>query len=521
MKLSSQLQLKGKYPRTILLLVFTISLTIFLFSSDGHRYSPDEYWAHEQTIRMVTLEPHPLYVDGESTKLFEQPEGYALWTTGSPCYNFVICSGASVANSILQAPFMFLNNYFNIITEDTVEFTMDDFGHQHYVFWRNSQNSDFTFLELSYGPIFAALSVTVFFLSSNALNYKLKTSLILTLLFGLSTPIWAYSQTSLTNIPTLFFILFSFYFFTKYHKTQSSKFLIGCGLSLGFSYLIRPDTALIIAPIMIYFLITLVKHKQKIKKLFFFFTTITPFYFISIFIEYLRFGSTVGLSTTSGEISSFSKFTVDNVIFGSTGLLFSPGVGLFIFAPILLTIFFTLPDFYKKNKGYTFIFITFIILPVFYFGHMEFWHGLVGWSARYLLLFIPFFLLPLGASLELRKNIFLRINLITLGIMGFFFNLVYIIQDVSWFVWGSPARTGLFSLGDVQTSLYIHDAVIWTFEYSQLTHSIITAFSNLQLDLFFVKLFGAPIFIILLSVSLLVQILILKKLYLKNENYLK
>ena len=59
MKLSSQLQLKGKYPRTVLLLVFSISLTIFLFSSDGHRYSPDEYWAHEQTIRMVTLEPHP------------------------------------------------------------------------------------------------------------------------------------------------------------------------------------------------------------------------------------------------------------------------------------------------------------------------------------------------------------------------------------------------------------------------------------------------------------------------------
>jgi len=522
MKLSSQLQLKGKYPRTVLLLVFTISLTIFLFSSDGHRYSPDEYWAHEQTIRMVTLEPHPLYVEGVSAKLFEQPKGYDLWATQKQvCLNFVLCSPASVANSILQVPFMFLNNYFNIINEDTVEFTLDDFTHQHYVFWRNSQNSDFTFLELFYGPIFAALSVTAFFLSSNALNYRLKTSLTLTLLFGLSTPVWAYSQTSLTNVPTLFFMLFSFYFFTKYHKTQSSKFLIGCGLSLGFCYLIRPDTALIIAPVMIYFLITLVKHKQKIKKLFFFFTTITPFYFLSVFIEYLRFGSNVGLSTTSGQISSFSEFTVDHVIFGATGLLFSPGVGLFIFAPILLTIFFTLPDFYKKNKGYTFLFITLIILPVFYFGHMEFWHGLVSWSARYLLLFIPFFLLPLGASLELRKNIFLRINLIALGILGFFFNLVYIIQDVSWFVWGSPARTGLFSLGDVQTALYIHDAVIWTFEYSQLTHSILMAFSDLQLDLFFVKLFGAPIFIITLSVLLFVQILMIKKLYLKNENYLK
>jgi hypothetical protein len=521
MKLTSKLQLKNKYPKKLLLLVFTITFTVFLFSSDGHRYSPDEDWAHLQTIRMATLEPHPLYVDGVSIKLFEHPEGYALWSSGSPCYNYVICSPASVANSILQTPFVFLNNNYDIITKDTVEFTLDDFNHQHYVFWRNSQNPDFTFLELFYGPIFAALSVTVFFLICNVLNYRLKTSLTLTLLFGLSTPVWAYSQTSLTVVPTLFFVLFSFYFFTKYQKIQSSKFLIGCGLSLGFSYLIRSDPAIIILPLMIYFLITLVKHKQKIKKFFFFFVTLTPFYFITLLIENLRFGLSVGLNTTSADISSLSRYNADglNLITGITGLLFSPGVGLFIFSPILLTLFFTFPDFYKKNKGYALLFIGFFILALTYFANIEFWHGLVSWSARYLLLLVPFLLLPLGISLELRKNIFLRIILIILGSLGFFFNLVYILQDVPWFIWGSPARSGLFSLGDVQTALYIHDAVIWTFEYSQLTHSILAVFSNLQIDLFFVKLLGTPVFIIILSILLFLQILTLKKLYLRNENH--
>ena len=96
---------------------------------------------------------------------------------------------------------------------------------------------------------------------------------------------------------------------------------------------------------------------------------------------------------------------------------------------------------------------------------------------------------------------------------------MYILQDVSWFIWGSPARSGLFSLGDVQTALYIHDAVIWTFEYSQLTHSILAVFSNLQADLFFVKLLGTPVFIIILSILLFLQILTLKKLCLRNENH--
>ena len=279
------------------------------------------------------------------------------------------------------------------------------------------------------------------------------------------------------------------------------------------------DVSLIIVVLTIYFLVTLSKHKQKIKKLFLYFVTLTPFYFISLFIEYLRYGSSAAVGTTSEHITSWSYFTLANIVPGFTGLLFSPGVGLFIFAPILLTIFFTLPDFYKKNKGYTLLFIGFILIFLIYFGSIEFWHGLVSWGARYLLLVIPFFLLPLGTSLELRKNIFLRLTLISLGILGFFFNLVYILQDVSWFIWGSPARTGLFSLGDVQTALYIHDAVIWTFEYSQLTHSILTVFSNLQVDLFFVKLLGTPVFIIILSILLFLQILTLKKLYLINENH--
>ena len=499
----------------MVLLIFTLAFTIFLFSSDGHRYSSDEDWAHLQTIRMVTLEPHPLYVDGISTKLFEYPEGYSMWTKGNPpCANFVICSPASVANSILQTPFVFLNHYFHIITEDTIEYTLDDFNHQHYVFWRNSQNPDFTFLELFYGPIFAALSVSVFFLICNILNYRLKTSLILTLLFGFSTPVWAYSQTSLTVVPTLFFVLFSFYFFTKYHKTHSSKFLIGCGLSLGFSYLIRVDVALIIVPLTIYFLITLVKHEQKIKNFISYFVTLTPFYFINLLINYLQYG--INTNATASEISSFSRFTLDTFITGATGLFFSPGIGIFIFSPILLTIFFTFPDFYRKNKGYTLLFITFIALFLIYFGSIEFWHGLVSWAARYLLLLIPFLLFPLGASLEFRKNISLRIIIIVLGSLGFFFNLVYILQDVSWFVWGSPGRTGLFSLAGPQTSLYLHDAVIWTFEYSQLTHSILLAFSNLQIDLYFLKLFGIPLFVSVFLFLIIPQILLLRKLYLRN-----
>ena len=502
----------------IFVLIFTIMFTVFALSSDGHRYTSDEDFAHLQTIRMVTLEPHPLYVDGESKKLFEHPTIYPpQFNKGNPCTNFIICSPVSVATSLTQYPFVFLNHHLKIITENTVQFTIDDFPDQHYVFWRNSQNPDFTFLELFYGPFFASLSVSVFFLICNLFSYKLKISLFLTFLFGLSTPLWAYSQTSLNVIPTLFFLILSFYFFIRYQKTHSVLFLIFCSLSLGFSYLIREDIALVIVPLIIYFLISLRNTNQKLKSSLCFFSSLIPFYFIGVMFDYLRYGFSVS-ETSSATISSFSNYTSNTLAVGISGMLFSPGVGLFIFAPVLLTIFFSLPDFYRRNKGLALFFLGTICLFLIYFGSIQFWHGLVSWSERYLLIMIPFFLLPLGSSLISRTSVMLRGIILSLGSLGFLFNLAYVLQDVSWFIWGSPGRTGLFSLGKHTTDLYIHDAVIWTFEYSQLTHSILSAFSNLRIDLFFFKLLGFPTFIGIVIALLIPQILMLRKLYL-NENY--
>ena len=139
--------------KKIFLSVFFISLTIFVFSSDAHRYSGDEDWQNLQAIRMVTLEPHELYVDGESRIRFEYPIGYPLYWQGHVCYNYILCSPGNVAASVTQVPFLFINHNFNIITDDTVIWTNSDFSDMHYVFWRNSFDPDNTFLELFYGPL--------------------------------------------------------------------------------------------------------------------------------------------------------------------------------------------------------------------------------------------------------------------------------------------------------------------------------------------------------------------------------
>ena len=152
---------KSQINKKIFLSIFFLAFTIFIFSSDAHRHSGDENWQNLQAIRMVTLEPHSLYVDGESKGRFEYPVSYPPAWQGQTCYNYIMCSPARIGASVTEVPFLFINHNFPIITKDTVTWTFDDFKDLHYVNWRNNINPDFTFLELFYGPLYSSLDQLV------------------------------------------------------------------------------------------------------------------------------------------------------------------------------------------------------------------------------------------------------------------------------------------------------------------------------------------------------------------------
>jgi len=508
---------KLNVDKKLFLLIFVITFTVFVFTSDGHRYTFDEDVAQQQSLRIATLEPDPRYIHGESRIFFEYPELFPEWLPQRAiCKNAILCTYADIGHSITQVPFILINQNFHIITKD-IKWTSDDFNNPHYVWWRNSIDPDFTFLELFYGPVFAALSVGTFFLLCRTFDFTRKNSIVLALLFAFSTTLWAYSQTSLNSVPATFFILLGFLFYRKFQKNQSHTNLIICGTSLGFAFLIRNDSVLFIIPLFFILLNNLRMEKEKIKKFFYF--VIPPFMSYGIFhlISYARIGSSTSGFTGIISGSETSGIPLHLNIFG---MLFSPGVGLLIFAPILFTIFLAFPDFYKKNKFECVLFLSFLALLLIVYGNSESWHGLNAWGERYLLPIIPFLLLPLGASLVKRKSKIFKISIIILGVLGAFFNLVYLVQDVSWFIWGVMGEhRGLYELGRLTTSLWIHPLVLWTFDYSQLTHSIMWAFGSLQPDIFLLKMWGLKIFVLILITILAIPTYLLIRL-LQNKSIL-
>ena len=495
-------------------MIFLITFSVFVFTSDGHRYTFDESLSQEQSLRMATLEPHPDYVQGESRPFFEYPSLYPPHTNFRPiCENFVLCSHATVVHSLTQAPFIAINELLHIITFQTKELDLGSYQDLNYTLWRNSLDPSFTFMELFYGPFFCALSVSVFFLVARTF-FSIKTSMILSFLFAFSTIIWAYSQTSLNVIPTIFFIILGYYFFRRFQNKFSYKSILVCAGSLGVAFLARNDVILFLIPLFFYFIYEMIRHKNKILNTVCFVVPLISSYGMSELINKIR----IGFETNTGDPSpvvSAAGYAVGYVadipyelqIPGSPletfGLLFSPGVGLLIFAPILITVFLSFPDFFKRYKLPCLFFLSVIGFFVLYYAQNGFWHGLNAWSARYLLITVPFFLLPLGASIEQRKNISFKLSILVLAIPGAFFNLVYLLQDVSWFVWGVMAtRSGhLYDVGGA-SNLWISPLVLWTFEYSQLTQSIINLLFSFEHDIFLLHIFGAGIYSLIVSIVL-------------------
>ncbi len=500
--------------RKIFLTIICLSFFIFLLTSDAHRYTFDEDVTQQQSLWLATMTPDPKFIPGESRILFQYPD-YFPNNPRPICQTGILCSQVPIGLTLTQVPFILINNAFDFITHDTVIFTEDDFPDPHYVFWRNSQPPTFTFLELFYGPVFAALSVGVFYLISRTYLFSPKVSTLLSILFAFTTTLWSYSQTSLNVVPVTFFILFGFFFFRKFIILSLSRYLVMSGVIFGFAFLVRNDAVLFIIPLFFYCIFISIKNSNKInsskiiQNILSFSLPMGISYYIHIKIRSLIIGD-------MGSSSIPSVFTESNPLFlNMFGLLFSPGVGLLIFSPILFTIFLSYFDFFKKNKIECVLFLSFVVAFLVFYGQSSTWHGLNGWGARYLTSLVPFLLLPLGFSLEKRLNKKFIFVLFGLGALGFIFNISNLMVDVSWFIWGiMGSGRGLYELGHLTTSLWVHPLVLWTFEYSQLTHALRYILIGASPDIYLLKVWGMyfySIFTILTSCMLVFYLIYLNK----------
>jgi len=504
-----------KSDHKIFFLVLIISFSIFIFTASAHRFTSDDYLAYSQAERIINQTPIPNFIPGE-TRPGLQGSNQIQWDFPA-CKDPIICSNVPLVYSMSLIPFIQLEQNLNILPDE--DLTLDDFDDNHYVWWRNTLSNEETFTFLFYGPVITAISTAILFAICRTYNFSIKIAITVAFLYGFTTMAWAYSSTALSVTLVSMTVLLSFYFYRKFVKNQNFFSLIFCGFSLGASVLVRYDSFIIVVIILVFLIGTILRNKSKLKNLT---CLLIPLFFCAIIfmgINYIQFGTFLEYSFKTE--SGYGLGPTSPIHVGVFGLLFSPGAGLFIFSPILFTIFVSFFDFYKKDKSSFLIFSAYFVSMLVFFGNLETWHGFVSWGPRYLLPVIPFLLIPLAASIEKRNSIGFRFLVIVLGAIGAFFSLIWLIQDVTWFTWGvMGGDSGLYSLGMAGIHNFsLNPLVFWTFEYSQLVQSINLAFNHLQVDLFLFKLLGPIVTALVLSVIIIPLVFILKSVVNNSKLY--
>jgi len=327
----------------IFLMIFIISFTVFVFTSQGHRYSSDEYFTFNQAYRIATQTEIEGFEPGVTKPTFTIPS--AITHSRPVCYDAILCSSAPIGHSVSYVPFILIQNIIDLIPEKN--FTVNDFDDPHYVSWRNSLSKSETFTFIYFGALVTSLSISILFLIICSYGYSFKTGLTVAFLYGFTTIAWAYSATGMNVSEATMFILLGFLFFRNFKKSYRVRDLFLCGSSLAFAFTVRYDIAFFILILFGFILFDLIKNR-KIKKIFPF---ILPILFVILVVgelNIIRFGSVFefGYGSTEGFIQGHT--TPPQI--GILGLLISPGVGLFVFSPILLTIIFSMRDFVKKIK---------------------------------------------------------------------------------------------------------------------------------------------------------------------------
>jgi hypothetical protein len=199
-----------------------------------------------------------------------------------------------------------------------------------------------------------------------------RNAVFFTLVYSFATTVWSVACRSLwQHGPSLLFINAALYLMLK----KESRYFFLSGLFLGLAVFNRPPNLLIAFPLTIYVLF------NRRKEFWRFFTCAALPAALLLWYSWAYWGNTSALGQVQGLKGFDGQFWK-----GLTGVLLSPGRGLFIFSPVfLLSFFYMAKTFFRKSMDPLFRYLSVsAVLMVLLYSKWGMWWG--GWTFGYRLL---------------------------------------------------------------------------------------------------------------------------------------
>jgi hypothetical protein len=276
-------------------------------------------------------------------------------------------------------------------------------------------------------PIALALTGWLLVLFGRALGYSLRSARWVALAYVFTSFAWPYVKTFYPQPSVAFFLLAIVYCAYRWRIDLNPLWLWALSGSLAAMILIRLDTVIVL-PALVLYLALGASPDRRWRWILPLAAGLAVAGAATLAYNWSRFGSLT--STGYDEIAWNNP-----VVGGLYGLLFSPGKGVFVYAPLLILAVGAIVIFVRSHRAEAFLFIGLWLSYLVFYAPYNFWTGGFNWGPRFLLPVIPLGFLPLGSLLEESKSKLSVVVFSSLFILGLLVQVPAILVDHSRFLY--------------------------------------------------------------------------------------
>lgn len=245
-----------------------------------------------------------------------------------------------------------------------------------------------------------ALTGALLYLAARRLQFSPTLAALIALLFGLATPAWVYAKEFWSEPFAALTLFAAFYFLLCYREAVRPLDALFAGILLGLALAVRTTNVLLVPLYAGYAFLPrnflwrgsarsqqTAAEKIQWRSVVVFLLPISIFLISILLYNSIRFQNPLATGYRADE--DFSN----NILLGAYGLLFSPGKGLFVFAPFFAALPFGVRQFYRERKRELAFIALLFMFYVLLFSAWYYWWGGTNWGARFLVPTLPFLVL--------------------------------------------------------------------------------------------------------------------------------
>ena len=264
-----------------------------------------------------------------------------------------------------------------------------------------------------FNVLVTAFGVLVFWRILLLLTKSIPASFLVSIIYGIGTHAWAYAGTFFSEPLATLLILLSFYYLVRADEMESMEGgepmlrpIVLSGIWMGLAITAHITAALYAPFFALYVLWKDFKcHPAilaRLERVAVFSVSVFFFLFLLGLYDYFRFGSFFETGRTVSEMSgeTFGYGTFVSPFRGLYGLIFGSGKGVVFFMPVLVLSSLLSRSFVRENRMLFWMVASAVMFRVLFIAARSDWHGGFCVGPRYLVMAIPFFLIPLAFWLK-------------------------------------------------------------------------------------------------------------------------